>query len=127
MHKARLWCAALVVGALFLTVFVRAGDDKPKYTIEQIMKAAHSGSKSLQKKLEKGTITDEEKGKLVEYYEELGKNKPPKGSAEDWQKRTTDVLTAAKAAVNGGAEEIAKYKKATNCKSCHDAHKSTED
>ena len=58
----------------------------------------------------------------------LGQNKPAKGDAKDWEKRTTDLLATAKAAVNGGgAAEKAKYKKAANCTACHNLHKASDD
>jgi hypothetical protein len=127
MRKTTVWGGVLLAGAILATMVVRADDDKPSYTIKEIMKKAHSAKTNLPKKLILGQISDREKTKLIDYYEALGNNKPPKGSAEDWQKRTSTLLTAAKAALDGGQPEKAKFRKAVDCKSCHDAHKATDD
>ena len=112
--------------ALLTTIGLNAADDeKPKYTIEEVMKKAH-GKNNLPKKLAAGTATDKEKEDLVAYYEALGKNKPPKGDAEGWKKKTDALLTAAKGAVKGDKDELAALKKAVNCKACHDVHKPEE-
>jgi hypothetical protein len=126
MQKTRLWSAALLGAAILASLGLSAREDKPKYTIKQIMKKVHSGKNNLAKKLEKGNISDEEKTIVVEYYEELPKNKPPKGDAKDWEERTNALLAAAKEATKGGEEERAKYKKAVNCKACHDLHQPEE-
>ena len=122
MHKAKLWGAAVLAGAMLATMVVRAEDDKPKYSIEEIMTKVH-GKTNLAKKLLMGQLSDQEKTTLIEYYEALGKNKPPKGNANDWKKRTGNLLAAAKAAVDGGQPEKAKFRKAVDCKSCHDMFK----
>jgi cytochrome c556 len=127
MRKTTVCGLALLAGAILATLAVQANDDKPKYTIREIMKKAHSGKTNLPKKLILGQINDDEKTKLIEYYEALGKNQPPKGSAEDWQKRTSKLLAAAKAAMDGGQAEKAKFRKAVDCASCHNAHKATDD
>jgi hypothetical protein len=105
---------------------VRPDDNKPMDTISQIMKKVHGRESNLAKKLLLGQITDPEKVKLIEYYEALGKATPPKGTAEDWQKRTSKLLAAAKAALNGGQPEKVQFRQAVDCKSCHDAHKTTD-
>jgi hypothetical protein len=126
MQKMRLWSVALLAAAILASLGLSSREDKPKYTIKQIMKKVHAGKVKLQTKLEKGTATDEEKVTIVEYYEELPKNKPPKGDAKGWEERTNALLAAAKEATKGGEEERAKYKKAVNCKACHDVHQIEE-
>ena len=90
--------------------------------IEEVMKKVH-GKTNLAKKLMMGKLSDDDKTTLIEYYEALPKNKPPKGSADDWKKRTDNLVTTAKAAISGGPAEKASFRKAVDCKSCHDAHK----
>jgi hypothetical protein len=126
MHKPHLWSVALLSAFVLATFGLSADDTKPKYTIEEIMKKTHQ-KPNLAKKLMMGQLTDAEKTTLIENYEELGKNKPPKGDAADWAKRTSDLLAAAKAAVNGGPEDRAAFKKAVNCTACHNLHKTSED
>jgi len=122
MRKFRLCSVALLAGALMTTMLVRAEDEKAKYTIEEVMKKVH-GKTNLAKKLMMGRLSDDDKTTLIEYYEALPKNKPPKGSADDWKKRTDNLVTTAKAAISGGPAEKASFRKAVDCKSCHDAHK----
>jgi len=105
----------------------QAGGDQPKFTISEVMNKAHGRKSNLARKLILGQISDQEKVKLIEYYEALGKATPPKGSATDWQRRTSNLLAAAKAALDGGQPERAKFRQAVDCKSCHDAHRTTED
>jgi hypothetical protein len=108
-------------------IVTQAAGDQPKFTISEVMNKAHGRKSNLARKLILGQITDQEKVKLIEYYEALGRAIPPKGSATDWQKRTSNLLAAAKAALHGGPPEKAKFREAVDCKSCHDAHRITED
>lgn len=108
-----------------LTLF-QAADDKPKYTIEEIMDKAHKGSKvkpSLFKKVVDNKASKEQKKQLLEYYEDLAKNKPEKGELADWKKRTNAMIKAAKDVVadKDGARQA--LGKAANCKACHDLHR----
>src|SRR5262249_27047989 len=119
----RRWSVAFLALALLATLGLGAGEEKPKYTIEEVMKKAHSGKSNLSKKLLSGKLSDQEKTTLIDCYEALGKNKPPKGDVKDWETRTSNLLAAAKAAVDGGQAERVKYQKAVNCKACHDLHK----
>ena len=127
MGKLGHGAMVMLAAGLLTTLTFAASADKPKYSIEEIMKKAHAGRNNLPAKLMSGKITDEEKTKLIEYYEELGKNKPPRGDAADWKKRTDDLVAAAKAAVNGGPAEMAKFKKAVNCTACHNLHKAADE
>jgi len=68
----------------------QAGGDQPKFTISEVMNKAHGRKSNLARKLILGQISDQEKVKLIEYYEALGKATPPKGSATDWQRRTSN-------------------------------------
>ena len=100
-----------IMGTSWLTA---RAEDKPKHTIKEVMKLALKGP--LNKKVAEGKASDDEKKQLVELYESLAANKPPKGDEADWKKRTEALLDAAKKA-DGMA-----LGKASNCKACHDAH-----
>jgi hypothetical protein len=117
--------AGLALGLLAsLGVFQAAYEDKPKHTIEEIMEKAHKGGKkSLYGQVVAGSADKEQKQELLNLYEDLGRNKPPKGSAEDWKKRTTDMVAAAKGVVSDKPGATAALKKAANCKGCHEMHK----
>jgi mono/diheme cytochrome c family protein len=119
--------ACLVLGiALSGAAFLRAEDEKEKDTptIKEVMKKAHLGAaKSLISKVSTGKASDDEKKALLSLYEALAKNKPPKGDEDEWKTRTTALVKAAKAAVDGDKDAGKALGKASNCAACHKAHK----
>jgi hypothetical protein len=128
MRTAKYFLTAVMTSCLVagLYVFGAADDAKPKYEISEIMDMAHKapkGKMSLLQLVVKGKASDEQKKQLLEYYEELAKNKPEKGDVKDWQKRTNVLIKAAKEAVNGKESASQDLLKAANCKGCHQAHK----
>ena len=74
-------------------------------------------------KVASGKASAEEKKKLVALFEDLHKNKPPKGDEESWNKFTTALVDAAKAAAEGKEGSGDALKTAANCMGCHSAHK----
>lgn len=118
--------ATLIAVGFGLGVFQAAFEDKPKYTIPEVMKTAHAGKDALLKKVGAGTASKEDKEKLVELYTALGQNKPPKGDDKDWKKRTDALLTAAKDVLAGKEGSADQLKKAANCMGCHNAHKADD-
>lgn len=109
-------------------VFAQDGEKKdekakPKHSIKDVMKGAMKGKDALNRKVLSGKASAEEKLALLDMYVSLIENKPPKGSAESWQKLAGGAaLAAAKVAVGRKGAE-AELKAATNCKACHDPHK----
>ena len=101
------------------------GGGAPKYTIEEVMEKAHKGKeKSMFSRVVAGKGSDEDKKHLVEYYEAMLANKPPKGEPADWAKRNEAILAAAKKVQSGDDQKnLAALKTAANCKQCHDVHK----
>ena len=96
---------------------VDAGKDDPKYSIKDVMKKGHGSG--LLKKVLSGNANEDEKKQLVEMYESLAKNKPPRGDAKDWSTRAEQILGAARGVLKGedGAKDA--LAKATNCANCH--------
>ena len=123
--------AVMTVGLVAgLGMFQAAFEDKPKYTIEEVMEKAHSapkGKDSLYKKVVNGKATKEQKKQLLEMYESLAKNKPEKGTLEDWKKRTANMVKAAKSVVDDKKDATKELMKAVACKACHDLHKGEEE
>src|SRR4030095_10850772 len=117
MRKLIVACTVVAFGWVAVTLVVRA-QDKPKYTIKEVMDAAHKKGK-LRDKVTSGMASDEEKKQLVEYYEALAANKPPKGDDASWKEKTAELLAAAKEAAAGNLDKL----KAINCGACHSAHK----
>jgi hypothetical protein len=119
--------ALLVVFAFGSALLLRAGvaqekeDDKPKYTIKQVMEKAHKNK--LLNKVAEGKATEEEVKELVDLYRALGKNQPPKGEAEAWKKKTVALLKAAEEVAEGKEGAGERLTKAANCANCHKEHK----
>jgi hypothetical protein len=118
--------ATLVVVGFGLGVFPAAFEDKPKYTIPEVMKTAHAGKDALVKKAIAGTASKEEKEKLVELYTALSQNKPPKGDAKSWKDKTDALVSSAKGVLADEKGAVDKLKKASTCMACHDVHKADD-
>jgi hypothetical protein len=113
----------VIAGGLVVTFAVcwmagvsRAADekDKPKMTIKEAMKLHKDKTHT---KFQEGKATKEEKEKLIEAYTAMGQHKPPKGDEKDWKKRCDALVKAVK------DDDKDAFKKAVDCKGCHDAHK----
>jgi hypothetical protein len=125
MRSVTYWSLAVLAAGLVGFSMAEEKKEKPK-TIKEIMKAAHSapeGEDPLCKKLLGGKASEEETKTILVLYEDLGKNKPPKGAKGDedaWKDKTKALLAAAKdvAGKKEGATDA--YKKAVNCKGCHE-------
>jgi cytochrome c553 len=118
--RKRLTVAAVLAAFAATGLTVYAADAK---SIGDVMKEAHAGGpKSLRAKVTGGKGDKEDKEKLLSLYEDLAKNKPPKGDEKAWTKKTDAIVKAAKEVVDGKKSEQ-KLANATNCKACHDAHK----
>jgi hypothetical protein len=117
--------ASLAVAAVAGLASYRAAEDKA-LDIETIMEKAHKGKPSLFKTVSGGSATKEQKEELLKLYSDLGKNKPPKGSEQDWKKRTDNLVAAAKDVVADKPDALAGLKKAANCMACHEVHKGDE-
>jgi hypothetical protein len=122
-HGLRYGAAALLAAAFMGVTVFGAADDKPKYDIETIMEKAHDKDNGLYKKVVDGKADADEKKQLLDYYTELGKNKPPKGDAKSWKEKTTALVSAAKQIVDGKDAGVKDLKKAANCMACHKVHK----
>jgi hypothetical protein len=96
---------------------------KPKYTIKEVMAKAHKGKDALLTKYKEGKASKEDLKSLVEMYRALEVNKPPEGKEAEWKERTKNLVAAANAAVEDKKEAKELLNKATNCATCHKAHK----
>lgn len=119
--RRTLLATALVAG--LAAPALRAADAKPKYTVKDVMKAFHKGDDNAGKKIARGQGSADDIAKLVEYYEALPANKPPRGEQASWDAKTAALLKAAKSLKAGEAGALEALKSATNCKACHSAHK----
>jgi hypothetical protein len=120
MRKLLAAGVVIVLGWVAFGVATNA-EDKPKHTIKEVMKACMKGG--LCKKVADGKATEEEKAKLVECFEALAANKPPKGEDASWKEKTAALVAAAKDCAAGKEGAGAALGKAANCMGCHSAHK----
>ena len=107
--------------ALFVTAGYLRAEDKPKYTIKDVMKECKP--KGVIKKVISGMGSDDEKKKVLELLEALAANKPSKGDTDSWKKFNDPIVAAAKDVVEGKDGAVAALKKAVNCADCHAEHK----
>ncbi|HEV3343929.1 MAG TPA: hypothetical protein VG125_26380 [Pirellulales bacterium] len=122
MRAKWLLCLAVVVAVGHSAGLLRGADDeKPKYTIKEVMKKAHKDG--LMKKLADGGGTKTDAEELLDLYKAMGKHKAPKGDAESWKTKTKALVDAAQAVVDDKAGARDELKKAANCAECHKAHK----
>lgn len=110
-----------VVIGIGLAVSFASAEDKPEYTIKQVMKMAHKDG--LLKKVASGNGTKADAEKLLKLYQALAANKPKKGEAESWKEKNEAIVAAAKGVVEGKEGAAQALTKATNCGACHKVHK----
>jgi len=125
----KLLCGAVVLlGAILIVDRVGAKNLAPK-TIKEIMTEGHKppekGQPPLCAKASQGKASKDEVKKLVELYQDLSKNKPPKGDEDDFKKKATALVSATKKLAEDptDTDAIAGYKKAVNCAACHKEHR----
>jgi hypothetical protein len=140
MQQAKRWTALAVLALAALLVgdgaTADAQDDKNP-TIKEIMGKAHKGNtalvavigKQLQAaKPEWDTIQPQTK-ELAELGTALGKNSPPKGNKQSWERLTKAYNTNAAALVTAAdakdkRKAVAAHQKlVASCMGCHTAHR----
>jgi len=133
MRKVKyLFLAALTVSLVGVSSAEEKKEEKKDgpQAIKAIMKKFHSAPKGedpICKMFLTGKASDDNIKLIIVAYEDLGKNKPPKGEEEAWKKKTAALLSAAKdlAAKKDGAMDA--YKTAVNCMACHTDHRPAPD
>lgn len=132
--KTRICMAAAIV--LFVFAIGSAASDDPVPDISEIMTKGHKpgGFKDkINAELKKGTpdwsAVQEQAKDFAKLADALGKNKPPKGSADSWKKQceayakiVTSLDTAAqKKSKTDCTSAMGKLNQ--SCNTCHKAHK----
>ncbi len=114
------FCVAALTATTILDV---QAAEKPKYSMEEIMKTGMKGDTSVLKKVVDGVATDAEKKQLLAYVQALTQHEPSKGDAASWKAKTSALVAVTQKVVNGDKAAIAQLKEASNCKACHNVHK----
>lgn len=96
-------------------------DEAP--SVSEIMKTLHKKDK-LHAAVSSGKASDEQKVQLLDLYLHMADTKPSNGQTEKWAAEVQPIVHAAAKVVVGREGAADEYKKAVNCKSCHDKFKS---
>ena len=91
--------------------------------ISKAMKDYHKGETATCKKVSGGTATPAELADILKSYQAMSGAKPPKGTAASWTEKCKALITAVQKIQAKDASGASDYKKAVNCKACHDVHK----
>lgn len=109
---------------LFILVSVTlTAADVAQRDISSVMKDAYKGDASLHKKVATGKGTPADAAKLLDYVKSLPAESPPEGDAASWKEKTTKLIEAAQAVVDGKPGATTSLQTAGNCKACHSVHK----
>lgn len=114
---------AVVAAAGLAFSFTALADDDGHELIEKAMKEGHKGKTSIVEKIKDGSATKADIEKLHNFYLEMSKVKPPRGDAEAWKKKTTQLADLTGKIAKDDEKAKAAFGKAVNCKACHDAHR----
>src|SRR4051812_9625272 len=118
--------AAALSLALVSTTSYAADSSEKESPTKVFMKKYHKapqGVDPVSKRAAAGKATPQELKELAAGYHAMMKDTPPKGDAASWKEKTTKLASAADALVKGEPDAQARFKEASNCKVCHDAHK----
>lgn len=125
-NKTILACCAALVAAVSLPAFLNAADDHDHEVIEDAMKTYHKapkGTDPVAKKAAKGEASEAEIKELLAAYEAMAECKPPRGEKSAWDERMATLVAATKDLAAGKDGSVAAFKKAGDCKGCHNDFK----
>lgn len=91
--------------------------------IADAMKKFHKGETAPCKKVGAGEASASELSAILKAYQDMAKEKPSKGTPASWKEKTDALISAVTALQKGDKSAASAYKKAVNCKACHDVHK----
>lgn len=91
--------------------------------ISDAMKKFHKGETSTTKHVGEGSASSSDVSALLKAYQDMAKERPPKGTAASWKEKTDAVIGALNAIKGGDKSGTGTFKRAINCKACHDVHR----
>ncbi|HCN77383.1 MAG TPA: hypothetical protein DIT13_09355 [Verrucomicrobiales bacterium] len=110
----------------FAMVFLAgAASARADGVISDIMKKYHKapqGEDPVCKQVSNGEGTSDQIAELLKSYEAMAKEKPEKGQPSSWEEKCAALIAAVKK-LQKDPKDVSDYKKAVNCKACHDPHK----
>lgn len=111
------------IALTLMLVVASVGSASADAVIKEAMKKYHKPEDAIAKKVGKGEASDAELSELLKAYEDMKGAKPAKGDANSWGTKTGAVISALKKVQSKDPSGVSEYKKAINCKACHDVHK----
>lgn len=118
--------AAAVLGVAFglsVTGLIAADAKNPIKDAMQKYHKAPKGTDPACKKAGAGQASKEELTGMVAAYKAMCAAKPTQGDQKKWVQLCTELVNATAALEKGTAGAADQYKKAVNCKACHDEFK----
>ena len=106
---------------LFVTVGL--GSAAANDVIEDAMKKYHKPEDALCKKVGKGEASSADLDTLLKTYTAMCAETPAKGSKSVWVEKCQALIAAVKKVQAKDASGVSDFKKAVNCKACHDVFK----
>jgi uncharacterized membrane protein len=101
-----------------------ASVEKADVSISDVMVEFHKGKNSLAVQAQEGRAEKDALVAMLKQYQAIMALTPPKGSAEDWKNRMSELVESTNDLIQSGADEaLARYKEAVNCKACHTDHR----
>ena len=91
--------------------------------IADAMKKFHKGETAPCKKVAAGTASPAELADILKAYQAMCGAKPPKGTQASWTEKNQALIAAVKELQAKDAKGVGDFKKAVNCKACHEVHK----
>lgn len=90
---------------------------------KKIMKDLHKPEDAMCKKVGRGEATDSDLATLLKAYQDMCADTPAKGAKAVWVEKCQALIAAIKKVQAKDASGTSDYKKAVNCKACHDMFK----
>jgi hypothetical protein len=106
-----------------LFVAIGLGSAAANDVIKDAMKKYHKPEDALCKKVGKGEATDADLAELLKCYQAICAETPPKGDKAKWVEKCQALVGAVKKVQAKDASGVSDFKKAINCKACHDVFK----
>jgi hypothetical protein len=115
--------AVLLAGTITALNAAEDVTKKEPKDIHDVMEWAHKGRESMATRARDGKGSKDEVDTLLRFYKFMATQKPPQGDDASWKEKTAALVAAAEKLKKGDADAAEAYKKALNCKACHDVHK----
>lgn len=110
---------ALSLLCLAIALSTASADD----LIKEAMKKNFKPEDAIAKKVGKGEATDAELDSLIKCVQAICAATPPKGEKAAWVEKCKSMVAALNKVKAKDASGMSEWKKAVNCKACHDVFK----